>query len=133
MPRYREPGRTWCAVGLRCVIKTADKPRNSNVSKILPLTTFRTIDLGGRKNSGHLFSIFCGKTRVFLEVNPAPECVHRKSGTGCARRPRSHIPAARIRVVRILCGVHAAIGFRKEVFGVAAISRVESLTDAHRT
>jgi hypothetical protein len=39
---------------------------NSNVSKILPLTTFRTIDLGGRKISGPLFSIFWAETRVFL-------------------------------------------------------------------
>jgi hypothetical protein len=31
---------------------------NSNVSKILPVTTFRTIDLGGRKISGPLFSRF---------------------------------------------------------------------------
>jgi hypothetical protein len=31
---------------------------NSNVSNILPLTTFRTIDLEGNKNSSPLFSIF---------------------------------------------------------------------------
>ena len=40
--------------------------RNFNVSKILPLTTFRTIDLGGKKNSDPLFSIFCREARVFL-------------------------------------------------------------------
>ena len=39
---------------------------NSNVSKILPLTTLRTIDLGGKKNSGPLFSRSCRKMRVFL-------------------------------------------------------------------
>src|SRR5579863_7539998 len=44
------------------------EPANSNVSKILPLTTFRTIDLAGRKNSDPLFSRFCAKTRVFLKV-----------------------------------------------------------------
>ena len=49
--------------------------RNSNVSKILPLTTLRTIDLGGRKISGPLFSRFCAKTRVFFEVFYAPEVV----------------------------------------------------------
>ena len=49
---------------------------NSNVSKILPLTTLRTIDLGGKKISGCLFSRFCGKTRVFFEGNVAPEIVH---------------------------------------------------------
>jgi hypothetical protein len=48
---------------------------NSNVSKILPLTTLRTIDLRGRKNPGSLFSRFCGNLRVFFEVNVAPECV----------------------------------------------------------
>ncbi len=31
---------------------------NSNVSKVLPVTTLRTIDLGGKKNSGPLFSGF---------------------------------------------------------------------------
>ena len=31
---------------------------NSNVSNILPLTTFRTIDLEGNKNSSPLFSRF---------------------------------------------------------------------------
>jgi hypothetical protein len=49
--------------------------RNSNVSKILPLTIFRTIDLGGKKISGRLFSRFCGELRVFLEVFSAPEYV----------------------------------------------------------
>ncbi len=44
--------------------------RNFNVSKILPLTTFRTIDLGGKKNSDPLFSRFCRETRVFLSSEP---------------------------------------------------------------
>ena len=39
---------------------------NSHVSKILPLTTFRTIDLGGKKNSTPLFSRFYAKTECFL-------------------------------------------------------------------
>ena len=50
---------------------------NFNVSKILPVTTLRTIDLGGKKNPGPLFSIFCAKESVFFELNSAPECVHR--------------------------------------------------------
>jgi len=52
--------------------EAAGKLRNSNVSKILPLTTFRTIDLGGGKISGRLFSRFCAKMRVFFELNCAP-------------------------------------------------------------
>jgi hypothetical protein len=48
------------------------KSRNSNVSKILPLTTFRTIDLGGGKISGRLFSRFCAEIRVFFELDCAP-------------------------------------------------------------
>ncbi len=32
----------------------------------------------------------------------------------------------------MLSDVHAAIGFRQQVFGVAAIRRVEGLADAHR-
>jgi hypothetical protein len=52
--------------------EAAGKPRNSNVSKILPLTTFRTIDLGGGKISGRLFSRFCAEMGVFLELNCAP-------------------------------------------------------------
>jgi hypothetical protein len=55
---------------------------NSNVSKILPLTTFRTIDLGGRKISGPLFSRFCAKRRVFLEVFSAPEYVQALRASG---------------------------------------------------
>jgi len=46
---------------------------NSHVSNILPVTTLRTIDLGGKKKSGPLFSGFCAKMRVFFEVNSAPE------------------------------------------------------------
>jgi hypothetical protein len=55
---------------------------NSNVSKILPLTTFRTIDLGGGRISGPLFSRFCAKRRVFFEVFCAPEVVHSASEDG---------------------------------------------------
>jgi hypothetical protein len=39
---------------------------NSHVVNILPLTTLRTIDLGGKKNSDPLFSIFCAEQSVFL-------------------------------------------------------------------
>jgi hypothetical protein len=59
--------------------QAAGEHRNSNVSKILPLTTFRTIDLAGRKNSGPLFSRFCVKMRVFFELFPAPESVHNQT------------------------------------------------------
>jgi hypothetical protein len=51
---------------------------NPNVSKILPLTTFKTIDLGGRKISGRLFSRFCAESSVFFEVFSAPEYVQRQ-------------------------------------------------------
>ena len=51
-------------------------PANFHVSNILPVTTLRTIDLAGKKNSSLLFSIFCGEMRVFLEVNSAPQSVH---------------------------------------------------------
>src|ERR1700733_6922162 len=56
----------------------AARGRNSNVSKILPLTTLRTIDLGGRKLAGPLFSIFCAKTACFFEGNSAPEYVQSR-------------------------------------------------------
>jgi hypothetical protein len=45
---------------------------NFNVSNILPLTTFRTIDLAGGKISGRLFSGFCVETRVFFQAVAAP-------------------------------------------------------------
>ena len=45
--------------------RARDYDDNSNVSKILPLTTFRTIDLGGGKIPGRLFSRFCAESRVF--------------------------------------------------------------------
>jgi len=45
----------------------ADQPRrNFNVSWMLPVTTLRTIDLGGKKNPGPLLSRLCAKERVFL-------------------------------------------------------------------
>jgi hypothetical protein len=53
---------------------------NSHVSKILPITTLRTIDLGDKKNSNPLFSRFCAEMRVFFEVKSAPEYVHQKAG-----------------------------------------------------
>jgi hypothetical protein len=40
--------------------------RNSNVMNILPLTTLRTIDLEGKKNSGPLFSRFCVNFESFF-------------------------------------------------------------------
>ena len=49
--------------------------RNSHVFYILPVTTLRTIDLGGRKISNSLFSRFCAETDVFFEGFSAPECV----------------------------------------------------------
>ena len=48
---------------------------NSHVVNILPLTTLRTIDLGGKKNSDPLFSRFCAEQSVFFEGNSAPEFV----------------------------------------------------------
>jgi hypothetical protein len=41
----------------------------------LPLTTLRTIDLGGKKKTGPLSSIFWPEMRVFFEVNSAPKYV----------------------------------------------------------
>jgi len=49
---------------LGSTIADARNHDNSNVSRILPLTTFRTIDLGGKKISDRLFSRFYGETRV---------------------------------------------------------------------
>jgi len=43
---------------------------------ILPVTTLRTIDLAGKKNSDPLFSGFCGKLSVFFAGNCAPKKVH---------------------------------------------------------
>jgi hypothetical protein len=53
-------------------LRAGGRQRNSNVSKILPVTTLRTIDLGGKKISSRLFSIFWTKMRVFFEGNVAP-------------------------------------------------------------
>jgi len=39
---------------------------NFHVLNILPVTTFRTIDLEGKKNSGPLFSRFCGEESSFF-------------------------------------------------------------------
>jgi len=58
--------------------KAVEQQDNSNVSKILPVTTFRTIDLGGRKFVDPFFSIFCVELRVFFEVFFAPEYVQAR-------------------------------------------------------
>jgi hypothetical protein len=55
--------------------QAAGEHHNSNVFKILPVTTLRTIDLGGKKNSDPLFSRFCGKLSVFFEGILAPQKV----------------------------------------------------------
>jgi hypothetical protein len=47
-------------------LQAVGEHRNSNVFNILPVTTLRTIDLEGKKNSDSLFSRFCGKSSVFL-------------------------------------------------------------------
>jgi hypothetical protein len=60
--------------------------RNYNVFYILSVTTLRTIDLEGKKNSNPLFSRFYAGMSVFFEGNPAPECVHDNQNLG--RRPR---------------------------------------------
>jgi hypothetical protein len=49
--------------------------RNSNVWNILPVTTLRTIDLRGTKNSDRLFSRFCTEMRAFFEGHIAPKRV----------------------------------------------------------
>jgi hypothetical protein len=48
---------------------------------ILPLTTLRTIDLEGEKNSDPLFSRFYAEMSVFFEGNIAPKCVHENQKT----------------------------------------------------
>ena len=58
---------------MRCTVRRVPKRAhvqaantdNSNVSRILPLTTFRTIDLGGGKNSDPLFSRFYAENESF--------------------------------------------------------------------
>jgi hypothetical protein len=64
--------------GAEAIEQQAGPEANSNVIKILPRTTLRTIDLGGRKIYGRLFSIFCREMRVFFEVFSAPEYVQRQ-------------------------------------------------------
>jgi hypothetical protein len=61
-------------------------PANSNVSKILSLTTLRTIDLAGNKNPGPLFSRFWAKMRVFFDVFSALEYVHQRRRLGASAR-----------------------------------------------
>jgi hypothetical protein len=63
-----------------CGSKTEPQPlrhrRNFHVLNILPVTTLRTIDLGGKKISGPLFSRFWAEMSVFFEGKYAPEYVH---------------------------------------------------------
>jgi hypothetical protein len=50
--------RLWLDAPFQNGTATLAHHRNSNVLKILPVTTLRTIDLGSKKYSGSLFSIF---------------------------------------------------------------------------
>jgi len=56
-------------------LQAVGEHNNSNVLNILPVTTLRTIDLGGKKKTGPLFSRFCGELSVFFEGNLAPKLV----------------------------------------------------------
>jgi len=47
--------------------RATGKPNNSSVLNILPVTTFRTIDLEGKEISDPSFSRFCAKESVFFE------------------------------------------------------------------
>jgi hypothetical protein len=82
---------------------------NSNVSKILPLTTFRTIDLGGRKNIDPVFSIFCAKLSVFFEANAAPEYVQLRDcriTTTPAMIELCHCLAEFLNLFKVMAAVH---------------------------
>jgi hypothetical protein len=71
---------------------TTGNHRNSNVRNILPVTTLRTIDLAGPKNSSRLFSRFCVETRVFFDEKAAPRLVHSQDATRATTIPPSHHP-----------------------------------------
>jgi len=60
---------------LAVVPKRASEHDNPNVWNILPVTTLRTIDLEGRKNSDPLFFRFWAERRDFVEGKSAPEYV----------------------------------------------------------
>jgi hypothetical protein len=59
---------------------------NSHVSNILPLTTFRTIDLGGKEFPDPLFSRFCAEMRVFLGKSCTRMCAE-EPGLGAGGHP----------------------------------------------
>jgi hypothetical protein len=58
----------------------AENDRNLHVLNILPLTALRTIDLGGKKNFGPLFSRFCAQERSFF-------CTYKASRPGSSVMP----------------------------------------------
>jgi hypothetical protein len=64
-------------------LQAAGDRDNLHVSNILPVTTLRTIDLGGKKKSDSLFSRFWAETRFFFEVNSgADACFHHTQERG---------------------------------------------------
>jgi hypothetical protein len=69
-------------------LQAAAEPHNSNVSNILPVTTLRTIDLEGKKNSGLLFSGFCVEREIFLTENAAPRLVQIRWPLSQVSKPR---------------------------------------------
>jgi hypothetical protein len=79
--------------------QATDKGRNSNVSKILPVTTFRTIDLRGRKISDRLFSRFCRETRVFY-LDGGTQATERFQGARTRQHAENKWPYCGVEVSR---------------------------------
>jgi hypothetical protein len=98
--RHRE-GQSFCYQAIQFAVplrnyRHSECRDNFHVLNIVPLTTLRTIDLGGKKNSGPLFSRFCPEQRVFFEGDSAPECVHPKRDFAVTVKRISAASAARV-------------------------------------
>jgi hypothetical protein len=76
-------------------LQAVSERRNFNVFNILPVTTLRTIDLEGKKNSDPLFSRFCGKLSFFFEGILAPKKVQTPHIKICVARRKQQVPPLR--------------------------------------
>ena len=84
-PTSQHEGENLLSTFTRCSeMEPAGEHYNCNVLNILPVTTFRTIDLEGQKNSGSLFSRFCVEVSVFFSgISCTGICASESHGPEC--------------------------------------------------
>ena len=126
------PRRSTCSA--RTEPQAAAPERNYNVWNILPVTTLRTIDLQGKKNSDRLFSRFCAERELFFEVFYAPEMVQLHAAPILTVQRHPHPLAQLWRVVKLgYCGFVFLISSRSRLIETSSATAIppDSIASFH--